>query len=763
MKLIQCHIENFGKLTHFDYTFVDGLNSIKAENGWGKSTFATFIKAMFYGFSSNKRDVEENDRKKYAPWQGGKYGGNLVFEVNHKQYKIERSFGEKSKTEDTFNLIDMLSGKPSKDYGENIGVKLFGLDEDAFERSSYIPQKVLNANPNDSLTQKLTNIIQGTTADYNFEQAKARLKDQKRKLTTAQKTGQIDELESKIEVVLSEISELKVEEQRIPVIQNQIAKQENEIEKLSNEQNQIQKQINAYGKLQERQANQALLNELSRQVTVTQNEIQQRQAVLNRHQTTLAEVDSYLAADKAITARENEIRGKTNNDYALQRQQVLTAYFHGNVPTAETVQSIYNDVVTYNHLKIQTQNVATPVAVAKTRFKNRLCLGLVILALMSLLVGACVFQLQMAFAIATLVLGGVLLLASGFLYLVNMINAKTSLPLNVDYARLQSDQNEMLRLQKSILEFIHQYEQNHNYLAAINSIMANLQEYETLQAQMIQNSSQVNSLSQMLVAEKQQIANYLAQFIFDENHITDSEKLTTLRQVLIDLDVLQARLQKETRELMQFKKDKNFDASETLVDEIDINTLQQKEQDLQNLIDEQRDAKAQLMVSLNQIQNKLSVLSDKENEKINLENERDDLKRKLFAVEAASKFLQVADESLSSKFLAPMKQGLTKYLNMITGRDYDNLNLDTDLNITFEEYGKARNVGHYSTGYKNSIDLSLRFALVDVLYRQEKPFIVLDDPFVNLDDTKVKKAKQFLQNLSQEYQLIYFACHESRC
>lgn len=49
MKLCSLHIENFGKLSNYDHVFTDGLNVIKHENSWGKTTLATFLKAMFYG------------------------------------------------------------------------------------------------------------------------------------------------------------------------------------------------------------------------------------------------------------------------------------------------------------------------------------------------------------------------------------------------------------------------------------------------------------------------------------------------------------------------------------------------------------------------------------------------------------------------------------------------------------------------------------------------------------------------------------------
>ena len=78
MRLIRCHIENFGVLSDFDFAFSAGLTTICRPNGFGKSTFAAFIKAMLYGFPrTGARSIVENERKRYDPWQGGKYGGFL--------------------------------------------------------------------------------------------------------------------------------------------------------------------------------------------------------------------------------------------------------------------------------------------------------------------------------------------------------------------------------------------------------------------------------------------------------------------------------------------------------------------------------------------------------------------------------------------------------------------------------------------------------------------------------------------------------------
>ena len=93
MKLISLYIENFGGLSHYGLVLEDGLTVIREDNGFGKSTLAEFIRAMFYGFPRKGKTLDKSRRQKYAPWNGGKCGGNLIFEVDGCQYRVERTFG----------------------------------------------------------------------------------------------------------------------------------------------------------------------------------------------------------------------------------------------------------------------------------------------------------------------------------------------------------------------------------------------------------------------------------------------------------------------------------------------------------------------------------------------------------------------------------------------------------------------------------------------------------------------------------------------
>ena len=58
--------------------------------------------------------------------------------------------------------------------------------------------------------------------------------------------------------------------------------------------------------------------------------------------------------------------------------------------------------------------------------------------------------------------------------------------------------------------------------------------------------------------------------------------------------------------------------------------------------------------------------------------------------------------------------------------------------------------------------IAFRMALIEAMYKEEKPFIIYDDPFTDLDEEKVKCGIEFVKEISEDYQVIYFTCHSSR-
>lgn len=211
MRLISCYIENFGGLSKSTFKFNEGITEIQEQNGFGKTTLAEFIRAMFYGFPRATKSIEKNRRKKYAPWQGGKYGGNLVFEYKGVIYRIERTFDPVRTTADKFALYDMSTHNQCSTFSSNIGEELFQLDSESFERSTYFPQ-LHDTSPlsTGSIQTKLTDLVHDTGDVNNFEKALKALREKRTSFIPLKgQSGLVADAQAKIAVLETNICDAK--------------------------------------------------------------------------------------------------------------------------------------------------------------------------------------------------------------------------------------------------------------------------------------------------------------------------------------------------------------------------------------------------------------------------------------------------------------------------------------------------------------------------------------------------------------------------
>lgn len=216
MKLLSLHIENFGKLSGYDHVFSEGLNVIKHENSWGKTTLATFLKAMFFGMEKKGNlKAYSAERSKYAPWQGGLYGGSVIFEVDGKSYRVFRSFAPTPEG-DRFELVDLETNKPSKDFSANLGEEIFGVGRETFALSTFFPQGELEGKINDEIRSYLSG-TDDITGDVEMQsKAVKKLKNIEREYRlTCPKTYEIIAIEERINDDKRELTNLENEREEI--------------------------------------------------------------------------------------------------------------------------------------------------------------------------------------------------------------------------------------------------------------------------------------------------------------------------------------------------------------------------------------------------------------------------------------------------------------------------------------------------------------------------------------------------------------------
>jgi uncharacterized protein YhaN len=170
----------------------------------------------------------------------------------------------------------------------------------------------------------------------------------------------------------------------------------------------------------------------------------------------------------------------------------------------------------------------------------------------------------------------------------------------------------------------------------------------------------------------------------------------------------------------------------------------------------------ELQTKMTAAEQNLARLTEAEAELESLREKQTETLHRYEVLSLTSEYLRRAKVKFSGKYMEPMQQSFEKYEEMLTGSVSGDFRMDADLNVKVRKAGLQRETELLSEGWQDLIGLCRRMSMIDAMYTEEKPFIVLDDPFVNLDDGKLEKALEFLRNTSKEYQILYFACHESR-
>lgn len=272
------------------------------------------------------------------------------------------------------------------------------------------------------------------------------------------------------------------------------------------------------------------------------------------------------------------------------------------------------------------------------------------------------------------------------------------------------------------------------------------------------NLIELNEYKQIITANANAIDAYLSGFSLGvvTNRTSAFEMIAKVKNELVAICQSLAEIEKDIVDLGNPQEflTQNLEVSDLNLLEIQLNSLQNEYTiKARELANKRSDIKY--------FTDKADVLSDLEEKKAELTADLNRYKEEFEIVKLTIEYFEKADENLKTKYRAPLQNSLNKYLALIDGNK-KNARIDIDLNVTVEEQGQGKVTDYYSKGYQNLFEICKRFALTDVLFNEEKPFIILDDPFYNLDDAKIENAIKLIRNLAEEYQILYFVCHESR-
>lgn len=725
MKLIKCHIENFGKLSDFTYDFTDGCNTVCEENGWGKSTLAAFLRVMLFGFrNEGKRDPLENERKRYSPWQKGVYGGELQFESEGKQYSVRRTFGSKS-AEDEFQLTDTKTNLPCSDFAQNLGEELFRIDAGSFERTIFISQNDCETFVTDGINAKIGNLAENTDDINNFETAAKRLNDLLNSMSPSRKTGSIRRDKDRI-------TELKTQIRNGQEIQNTMESIDarkkaaiEEREKLSVELSELQERQKKLGTYKDQQAKKEKYLDLRTKMTERERLLKEAKGCFN-----------------GVIPTEEDLRNclnQCNEAESIRRAMELSAQL-GNEPSRggqyEEQEVEYREKLA--RLKtletVQQQEERRILRERETGRKRRNVFGIV--GILLLLAGG------VSFALRQMTAGGVLL-ALGVVALGAAWFASSGIPgenvsengemedIRAELERLEEERRRIAERQKSRQE---EREQRYREQKA---------RYDELE---------------------QRIRNFFMHIgILMEEH--PEEQLAELLNHRRDYRNALQEYQNSEQELKAFEKTADVPGLLAL-------KAPEGEESLANLMEEMKMLSTQIEDRFQTIDSYQKQLSDLQESWDNVENMQEELEalqekteekvKQYELLGVTKKLLEQAKSSFTAKYTEPVMEGFRKYYRMLTGTECENYQMDANTRLQVVEGNMPRDIGYMSLGNRDLIGICMRLALVEAMYEGQKPFLILDDPFVNLDENRTRGAMCFLAEIAKEYQVIYFTCHRSR-
>ena len=791
VKLIRCYIENFGGLSHVSQEFGEGLTVVKALNGLGKTTLAEFIRAMFYGFPHSGRALERNSRRKYTPWQGGRYGGNLTFRYEGELYRVERFFGEAPR-QDTFALYQGESGVPCGKFSPRLGEELFRLDSDSFLRSVYLPQlREGGALSTAGIQTRLSNLMEDTDDLHNFEKAMEALRRKRSALVSYRGDGgSVRQAQSRITALQKELDSLEETPAKLELAQAR------------------ERELN--GRLAELQKRQDSLRE--REALAVGQSV--REELEERRRRTAAELDALQKAYPGGLPPEREAAQLSSllDQMALLRvPEPLTpaeaaaqaalregaARFAAGVPTREELLAAREWCDEYLAGESQWRQCRlTPEETDRlAQLEKQLCAGGAETSSAAGRGRGRTTALLLAAAFSAEAGGALLALArpapgSAMLILAAALAAAAVLLRSRRPGRREADDLAALRgehqaltarrraleeraaaleerletLSRKLSDFLAPYDREDapgDFAAALEELRQASDAYRHASERMEQQAERQERRMAELRALTLQVEEFTRTWRLPRP-MTCSEDARALRDDARRQAELKVRLREETAAAEDFAREHPQTMEESGEAGEPPERLRAEQEALRT---KERAAERELASvraeaeRLNRQRERLTLLRD---ELAQWQDRKAEELERCRLLDKTMELLQQARDTMNGTYLGTIRQRFSHYMSLLMEEGEDAVFLDGQLQVRLARHGAARELGYFSAGQADLVMLCLRLARVDALFPDGDAFLILDDPFVNLDDGRVRTALDLLKRLGETRQILYLTCSASR-
>ncbi len=781
MRILDLHVDGFGKLHGFTYSAKPGMNLILGENEFGKSTLLAFVRAMLYGFGKRSSGrLKDFDRRKYAPWNHSAYGGSMTFSHEGVMYRLERSFAT-SRAEDETALSVCSTGTRIDLASEEPGSFLFHMDESEFVNTVFIGQLATpmakSGRDSDALAARLLNLSQSADENISFEEVDRRLLSESIRIKAARGQGgllpsllQEQEVNRSMtagaEAIRDEISSLqsviKAKKQEESVLQARQTELSDRFSHVKTVTEQVRQQHMEASVLLRTLEEQRDLNierlaererearELKRrQMDVSSRYMEELQALESTIERTRADME---AGRKSFAARVQDLNNRMSKNLLMIRElQQLSSARRADIESREEEVLIANAEI--------KKTICERDALQKLGIRvsdNLMPSGWVIIPLVvTAIIGfAVLLYLRSPWIFASLLL----LIPCIVLFVVNRIQlgrVLQSLALMVrDYEAAVSELHtrkeaclngeESLRKETQVCEQLKQNledirnRRQGEVLLSRRMLRLSEDRIADLRFGMSQNARGEDSGMQFCRESDDGQAQTPEASAVSEIELFEA-KILAGREHLSAVEEMSAQIQSEATSLLAEEKEISAALTEVRVAAARLETA--RESLLQHVPDESRLEEQGRLIR----------------ERIYRLTTRYD------AITTAREALNRAYTDMEHDFVPRVNERTAEYFSGLTGQAYSALRVDREFSAELMAAGgnAYKSLDYYSGGTVDQLYFSLRLAIGDLIRQSEESLpLLLDDTFVQYDDKRALIAMRLIQKLAGERQVFLFTCQE---
>ena len=226
----------FGCLDEAELVLQPGLNVLTFPNEHGKSTWAAFLLAMFYGVDTTQRAAKGKlpDKTRYQPWNGKEMTGLLELEWDGRVVILQRT-SSRTKPMGELRVYDKETGLPLKEVTtENCGLYFLGVERSVFARSGFFRGEELAVTEDTALARRLENLAVSGDSEDSYPAAAARLKQWKNRIRY-HRTGLLPEVEEQLRQTEQELAQLQTVSRRQAEAETALAETRQAVKQLEQE------------------------------------------------------------------------------------------------------------------------------------------------------------------------------------------------------------------------------------------------------------------------------------------------------------------------------------------------------------------------------------------------------------------------------------------------------------------------------------------------------------------------------------------------